>query len=208
MRDTTFHSPGEWPARPAFEAMPDFLKGAAEWRCFAPSEYLFRLGDRPQRVFYVAEGEARLRRYSPDGSEIILQRAKLSFLAEASLESPRYHCDAVAIDPIRAISFPMLVFRKAFEECPAFRTQWISHLMRELRRSRAQCERLTLKTATARVMHFIESEGRDGRLELTHSRKTWAAELGLSHEALYRTLAQLQKTGKIVLEGNAVVLLP
>lgn len=89
-------------------------------------------------MFYVAEGEARLRRYSPDGSEIVLQRAKFNFLAEASLESPVYHCDAVAIDPIRAISFPMPVFRKAIEECPAFRTQWISHLMREVRRSRAQ----------------------------------------------------------------------
>ncbi|MBT9522574.1 MAG: Crp/Fnr family transcriptional regulator [Dechloromonas sp.] len=208
MRDIKLHSAGEWPARPAFETMPDFLKDVAEWHRFAPGEHLFKLGEQPKLMFYIAEGEVRLRRYSPDGSEIILQRAKLNFLAEASMESLTYHCDTVAIDPIRAISFPLLVFRKTIEECPAFRTQWISHLMREVRRSRAQCERLTLKTASARVMHFIESEGRDGRLELTHSRKTWAAELGLSHEALYRTLAQLQRTGKIVLEGNTVVRLP
>lgn len=122
MRDAKFHSTGEWPERPAFDAMPNFLKDAAEWRRFAPGEQLFKLGDRPQRMFYVAEGEARLRRYSPDGSEIVLQRAKFNFLAEASLESPVYHCDAVAIDPIRAILFPMPVFRKAIEECPAFRT--------------------------------------------------------------------------------------
>ncbi len=39
---------------------------------------------------------------------------------------------------------------------------------------------------------YLESEGSDGSVSLTQTRKAWAAELGLSHEALYRTLKKLQ----------------
>ena len=58
--------------------------------------------------------------------------------------------------------------------------------------------------AAARVLHFIECEGRDGKLELPSSRKAWAAELGLSHEALYRTLAQMKKAGSIAVAGRFI----
>jgi hypothetical protein len=51
---------------------------------------------------------------------------------------------------------------------------------------RSQCERLALNSAADRIEHYIESEGRDGRLELKRTRKAWAAELGLTHEALKR----------------------
>ena len=61
-----------------------------------------------------------------------------------------------------------------------------------------------VRAAAARVLHFIECEGRDGKLELPSSRKAWAAELGLSHEALYRTLAQMEKAGSIVVAGRFI----
>lgn len=184
--------------------MPEALKEAAVWRQFAAGEPLFRLGDRPLAMFFVASGEVCLRRYSPDGSEVALQRARFNFLAEGSLESQAYHCDAVAIEASTALAFPITAFRQAIDESPDFRSRWISHLMREVRRSRAQCERLTLRTAAARVLHFIECEGRDGKLELPSSRKAWAAELGLSHEALYRTLAQMEKAGSIAVAGRFI----
>jgi len=90
--------------------------------------------------------EVCLRRYSPDGSEVALQRARFNFLAEGSLESQAYHCDAVAIEASTALAFPMAAFQQAIDESPDFRSRWISHLMCEVRRSRAQCERLTLRT--------------------------------------------------------------
>jgi len=58
---------------------------------------------------------------------------------------------------------------------------------------------LALRGAAERIEHYIESEGEDGRLELTCTRKAWAAELGLTHEALYRALAGLERSGKISL---------
>ncbi|MGA7986571.1 MAG: cyclic nucleotide-binding domain-containing protein, partial [Burkholderiales bacterium] len=57
---------------------------------------LFRLGERPALLYYVLEGEIALLRHSARGQAIVLQRARHGFLAEASLESRRYHCDGVA----------------------------------------------------------------------------------------------------------------
>lgn len=193
-----------WPSRPEFDAMPSTLRAAAEWSRFATGESLFKLGDKPQRLFFVVLGEVRLRRYSPDGTEIVLQRARNSFLAEASIESKNYHCDAIAAEPAVTLSFPIQAFQQSIAECPLFRERWISNLLREVRRSRSQCERLVLRSAAARVLHYLDSEGSSGRVVLMQSKKAWAAELGLTHEALYRTLSGLVKDKKIVVDGETV----
>ena len=72
-------------------------------------------------------------------------------------------------------------------------------LAREVRLLRARCERLSLRSAASRVVHYIESEGRDGRIELRCARKAWAAELGLTHAALYRALASLRRAKRIAI---------
>jgi len=197
--------PGDWPARPEFDAMPATLREQATWAHCTPGAVLFRRADRPRTLYFVVEGEIRLRRISPDGMEIVLQRARHSFLAEASITSHAYHCDAVVTARATAIGFPILLFRQSLDACKAFRDEWNALLMRELRRSRAQCERMALGTAAARILHYIDCEGIDGRLELQDTRKSWAVELGLTHEALYRTLARLQRAGTIVVDGSAIV---
>ena len=88
-----------------------------------------------------------------------------------------------------------------------FRDSWIAHLSRELRKVRAHAERLSLKTAQERIRHFIETEGERGLLKLNQSKKDWAGELGLTHEALYRALAQMEKHGKLIVEQSRLTLL-
>ncbi|MDZ7802727.1 hypothetical protein [Thiohalophilus sp.] len=53
----------------------------------------------------------------------------------------------------------------------------------------------------------MESEGVDGVVILEQSRKAWAAELGLSHEALYRTLRRMQDSGMLWQEGQRLWLI-
>lgn len=60
-----------------------------------PRETLFRIGDPIRYVFLVVSGEARLIRLDRNGGEVILQRSRGGFIAEASLDSRAYHCDAV-----------------------------------------------------------------------------------------------------------------
>lgn len=166
---------------------------------------LFNRGDRPQAMFFVLSGEVRLLRRSKSGGEVVLQRTRRGFLAEASLDQSTYHCDAVAAEPTRLLA----IQRRAFADSLAvrgFRDRWIAHLARELRKVRAHTERLNLKTARERIVHFIETEGEGGIVDLNQSKKDWASELGLTHEALYRTLAQMEKRDELKVNQSRLTL--
>jgi CRP/FNR family transcriptional regulator, dissimilatory nitrate respiration regulator len=79
-------------------------------------------------------------------------------------------------------------------------------IAREVRRLRAQCERLSLHGAADRIIHYIEAEGSNGIVILNQTRKAWAAELGLTHEALYRALRRLQTDGTLDIDGGRVAI--
>ena len=199
-----------WPAlaaeHPELASIPPALREAARLNACAAGETVFRQGERPKAMYCVLDGEVRLLRRSRGGAEVVLQRSRGGFFAEASLESKAYHCDAEATAATRLLCFPMKAFREALEGDAAFRNAWMALLAREVRRLRARCERLSLHGAEARILHAIESEGAAGMLELAQSRKAWAAELGLTHEALYRALARLRAAGTLVLDGARLTL--
>lgn len=195
----------DWPShvdiQPAAGLIPASLRMHARLLNALPRETLFRIGDPIRYVFLVISGEVRLIRLDRNGGEVILQRSRGGFIAEASLDSRAYHCDAVASEPTTILAFPASAFRSALEEDSTFRKAWQSQLAKEVRKLRAQCERLSLHNAADRITHYIESEGAEGVLTLTQSRKSWAAELGLSHEALYRALRRMQDDGKLDIDG-------
>jgi CRP-like cAMP-binding protein len=191
--------------QPPLARIPESLRQrAAPWE-LAAGDHLFRIGDSVHAVFTVINGEVRLIRRDRNGTEVVLQRSRGGFFAEASLNSKAYHCDAVAAEKSTLLRFPAQAFRLALDEDAGFRDAWMTHLAREVRKLRAQCERLSLNSAADRVLHYLESEGNDGCIVLNQTRKAWAAELGLSHEALYRTLRKLQNDAIIQVDGNEIM---
>jgi len=203
--------PAQWATlakvSPLLAALPERIRRAARTQSVAKATQLFSRGDRPQAMYVVASGEVHLVRSSLTGDQIVLQRAQRGFLAEASLDQARYHCDAIAVRPSHLLVIPRKAFRDALGD-EGFGRIWMVHLAGELRRVRAQAERLTLKTAEARIVHYIETEGHDGSIVLSGSRKDWANELGLTHEALYRTLARMERGGMLRVHGRTLTVLP
>lgn len=187
---------------PALAKFPASLAAAAQPLRLAGGERLFSIGERPRRMYYVLSGELRLTRASRAGGETILQRTRRGFLAEASLEADAYHCDAVAAAASALLAFPIAELRRLLDADPAFRNAWMTHLAGEVRRLRARCERLSLKGAEARILHYLETEAQDDAGVAIVSRKAWAAELGLTHEALYRALARLTGRGAVAAAGE------
>lgn len=188
------------PLELAAAELPPALLARARTRELRAGARLFRRNDRPGFMHYVIAGEIRLVRLSRAGQETILQRVSRGYVAEASLEGARYHCDGLAAAPSRVLCMPKAAFLEALERDAGFRTAWRRHLAEELRRMRARCERLALRAARDRVAHYIESEGA-GAIELAQSRKSWALELGITHEALYRALAGMQREGVLEVSG-------
>lgn len=156
-------------------------------RHFAAGETLFRLGDMVRRLHLMRSGTVHLVRYHKDGSALILQRARPgSILAEASVYSARYHCDARAEMSAVTWAIPRSVVRKALAERPELSEAWASYLAQEVQRARLHAEILSLKTVAARLAAWISWNGSfpaKGQWSLI------ALEIGVSPEALYREIA-------------------
>lgn len=139
-----------------------------------------------------------------NGGVVLVHRVHGGFFAEASLEGPRYHADALAVTDAVVLAIPLSAYGDALDNDYAFRRAHFVAQAREIRRLRSQIERLVLPTAQERIVHYIEVEGVDGAVELKHPLKALAAELNVSHEALYRTLSRMTKDG--ILERRGKVL--
>jgi len=168
-------------------------------------ELLFKQGKKPARMLFVARGEVALQRLGRQGKSVVLQRTRRGFVAEASLESARYHCDAVVTASGEVVAIPIKSIKQALARDSEFASRWIAMLNQEVKRLRAQCERLSMRSVKERLLHLIETEGGEGRLSLGSGLKSMAAELGVSHEALYRAVAELEKKGVLRRRENLLV---
>ncbi len=190
--------------------LPEPLRRFSRLQNYDRGEMLFRRGDPASCVFFVHSGEVRMLRSGRAGEDILLHRARPGeFFAEAALECPRYLCDGIAFQASTVAVLPKSELGALIDNDRGFSRQWNSLITRELRAARARIERLALSSVAERVRHFIASEGRDSasaKVVLSGSLKDLARDLGVTHEALYRTLARMQKAGEIDRKGTTLVL--
>lgn len=184
------------------------LQSLGTERTFGRGDTVFFTGDPAQAVYCLLEGEVHLKRHGPDGAEVILHRVtKRGFFAEASLGTDHYHCTALCIRPSRILVLPRRRLQERLKNDPAFALEWVSLLSGQLRRQRATVERLQLRGAEERIRHYLLTEGSPpGEMHLQVNLTQWAAELALTRETVYRTLARMQARGSLQRNGDHLCL--
>lgn len=178
--------------------LPYALHRLCEQRRHERSARLFETGLRPASMYYVSDGEVVLQRIGEDGELVILQRTRHGFVGEASLQSDRYHCDAIVVTDATVTRIPRQALLEALTSDSAFALRWVGMLNKEVRRLRQQCQRLSLNTVEARLLHLIRTEGDAAGLATGSGLKSLAREIGVTHEALYRCVAGLEKRGLLM----------
>lgn len=170
---------------------------------------LFRLGDKALGLCEVIAGRVRLARVDHSGREIVLHVAGPGeTLAEASLFSPQYYCDAIANTDAIVRVYPKREVLAAFERNPKAAQAFAETLAHQVMSLRTRLEQRNIRSARERVRHFLMlNVGSDRRtVVLRGTLKDLAAEIGLTHEALYRTLAALERSGEIKRKGEKIML--
>jgi CRP-like cAMP-binding protein len=191
------------------ELLPKRLITSCEEREFPKGTGLFKAGETPARMFFVVSGEVILERPGLQGASVILQRTRRGFVSEASLKSAKYHCHGQVVANSKIIQIPIREVREAMDGDTAFAGRWIAMLNKEVKRLRLQCERLSLTKVQDRLVHLLETEGVDGCYPIGAGIKSLAAELGVTHEALYRCIYSMEKQGKLKrADGNLLLVSP
>ena len=195
---------------PITDWLPAAVREQARERKLKAGEALFRLGDKSTGLCEVVAGRVRLARVDRHGPrDRALRRRPGDTIAEASLFSPRYHCDAVASTDATVRVYPKPALLAAFAQDPKSAQGFTATLAHQVMTLRTRLEQRNIRSARERVRHFLALHvGEDGRsVDLGGATlKEIAAEIGLTHEALYRTLAALERAGEIRRSGTAITL--
>ncbi len=165
------------------------MEGLAGQECeFSAGQTVFCLGDPVRHVHFVRRGVIHLLRYQSDGAALILQRAAAgAILAEASIYSDSYHCDACAQEAALTYTVGRDDLRRRLDASPQASQALAQHVAHEVQRARLQAEILSLKTVQARLSAWLAW---NGALPPKGQRRRLAGEIGVSPEALYREIAR------------------
>lgn len=163
----------------------------------AQRQLLFRQEAKPDALYYVASGAVTLQRHTEAGQLVTLHRATAGdLIAEASLFSPHYHCDCIAEEPSTCVALAISGVRDRMANTPAFAGALVQRFARQVQGYRRQIELRSIKSAKQRVLAGLS----DGWLQ--GSVLNFAADMGLSHEATYRALADLVADGVVIKTGR------
>jgi CRP-like cAMP-binding protein len=183
---------------------PDWLTpkvcASAIQRSLKAGETLFRTGARTMGLYEIVKGKVRLARVDRSGREAVLQIAgPRETFAEASLFSSTYHCDAVATTDAVVRLYPKAVLIDELEGNPKMARAFAAMLAHQVMSLRTRLEQRNIRSARDRVRHYlaIHADPSGRTVTLSGTLKDIAAELGLTHEVLYRTLAEMSAEGEI-----------
>jgi CRP-like cAMP-binding protein len=172
---------------------------------------VFRQGEPVRFLYRVASGRVRLSRVLTRGAEIALARVSAgNLLAEASVFSSRYHCDAIAETPATLLRYAMRDVLAVLEAQPRMAMAFGAHLAHELMDLRATVEIRAIRRADERLLAWLQlrATGAPAAFDGSGAWPSVARQIGLTAESLYRALARLERSGKIRRRGGRVTLAP
>jgi len=184
----------------ARDILPPALESQSTTRELTRGELLFNKGDPATAIYRVESGQLRLIHRTIDDHLVVLHTARVSeFFAEAALFADSYHCDAIATVASRVRSYSKTQMREALRADPVLAETFMARLARQLQELRTRMELRNIRSARDRVLQYLRLRAGNGGhgVEMDGQLQDIAAELGMTRETLYRTLAALEAEGQL-----------
>lgn len=153
-------------------------------------EHAFRQGDTSRGPYLLVSGAVEMVRHTEAGHRIVLHQAQDGgTLAEASLFSDHYHCACTATRQSNLIRLDKAAILSKMAQDTGFATALLQRMASQVHDYRRQIEILAIRNAEDRVLAALAEFGQTGSV------MSFAARIGLSHEATYRALSALVRRG-------------
>lgn len=150
--------------------------------------FLFHAQDTVEFIHFIEEGKVSLERIQANGQISCFLRAKAGdVLAEASVYSQQYHCDARVLEDVRLRRVKKEKFMSQLKSDPNLADAWSTYLARTVHRTRLIAEIRSFKTVGDRLDAWLDA------FQDLPPKGQWqslAHELAVTPEALYRALAK------------------
>jgi CRP-like cAMP-binding protein len=164
-------------------------------------------GRQGTAIYFIETGRLHLERRTFDGRSLIVGTTPAGeFFVEAALFADIFHCDAVATEPSRIRVYPKAAVLNALRTDSASAMSFLALMAHQVIELRQHIELMKVRSAKDRVMLYLDLHaGPDGQtVNLRGQLQDIANELGLTREALYRTLAS--RAGAIERNSERILL--
>ena len=191
-----------------FEQLPVEIKNRAVNRDVAAKQIIFQQGETADSIYFLINGRVRLATFT---EQRILNHyfvlAGESF-AETALFSDTYFCTAIADLPSRVAIVNKEIFRQAIVDLPELANIYMNQMTARFQTIKTLLELRSIRSARERILQYLirQIEPNNRTIILQRSLKNLAIELGLSSEALSRTLSRLQTEGVISRKQRSITL--
>ena len=181
--------------------LPELFQSAPEQaiakRQITKGGLAFHQETKTRGLFFVSAGKIELRRTTETGGLVTVHRAQSGeTFAEASLFSDAYHCDAIAVIDTTLIELERSYVLNHLQTDPDFAIAMTKHLAKQNQFYRRKIEILAIKNATERVYSALSDK------LLQSDIISFASEIGLTHEAVYRSLRALVNQRRVTQTGR------
>ena len=175
---------------------------------FETGDTIFDVGQFVDSIYFCSTGSVRMEVFPIADKPIVLYRAYADeAFAEEHLTREHYTYRAIADEPAIIESAPKYLILDDIRNNPQLGARFIACLAERYYQLRVSFERLSIKSAKARVLHLLLTlTSQDGiPLNLNGRIKGLSRDLNLSHEATYRALKDLEEDGAIQRENGVIM---
>ncbi len=177
-------------------------------------ELLFCFGQLADRFYLIVNGQIKLFRVSENGSEKIIDiLGPNQLVADAVMFMPskRYPVNAAALEESEIFGFDMLQFQALLNTSSKLCMSMLGNLGQQVLELLDEIERLTLQSATLRLIHFLLERIPDRRaatavITLPAPKHCIAARLSITPETFSRILHGLEHDGLILIDGLSIAI--
>jgi CRP/FNR family transcriptional regulator len=191
------------------DAQLDRLASHAEVLRIPRKSLFFSEDNSAQGLHVLLSGQVKLFRLAEDGKEqtIFVFGPGEPFCLCSTFSDGRLPANLGALEDSRILFIRPAEYERMVREDPSILLTMMRVMSRRLKDAMDMIDSLSLKQVPSRLMAYFESRERDGRVTLDLSQRELAKIIGITPEALSRTLRKMAENGDIRMDGNDIELL-